>query len=111
MGVRLIHLVTSNRMEVLRQTLVELLREPVGGPLDEELVIVPNRGLGRWLAMGLAEDQGICAQTRMDFPRRLITKILDSALGPETAQEAYQPEAMRWALYQLIPQWLASRLT
>ncbi len=94
-------------MDVLRQTLVELLREPVGGPLDHELVIVPNRGLGRWLEMGLAADQGICAQTRLAFPRRLICQILDSALGPDRAQDAYQPEAMAWALYGLIPRWLA----
>ena len=93
-------------MEVLRQTLIELLRQPVGGPFDEEVVIVPNRGLGRWLEMGLATDQGICAQTRMDFPRRLVSQILDSAFGTEPAQDAYQPEAMRWALYQIIPKWL-----
>ncbi len=102
----LIHIVSSNRMEVLRQTLIELLRQPVGGPFDEEIVIVPNRGLGRWLEMGLATDQGICAQTRMDFPRRLVSQILDSAFGTEPAQDAYQPEAMRWALYQIIPKWL-----
>lgn len=100
------HLITSNRMELLRETLVRLLREPVGGPLDEELIIVPNRGLGRWLEMGLATDHGICAQTRVDFPRRLVRQILDSALGEDPRQDGYQPAAMAWLLYAAIPDML-----
>jgi exodeoxyribonuclease V gamma subunit len=46
-----LNLYTSNRMEVLVDTLANALREPLTSAFMQEVIVVQSRGMQRWLSM------------------------------------------------------------
>ena len=57
----------SNRLELLADRLAERLREPCGGPLLPEIIVVQSNGMARWLSLHLAQRLGICARYGSPF--------------------------------------------
>jgi exodeoxyribonuclease V gamma subunit len=58
----------SNRFEGLRELLVEWLRSDPLAPLENEVVLVQNRGMGQWLKMALAEPEALGIAAAIDTP-------------------------------------------
>ena len=56
-----VNIVTGNRLEDLFANLAEqLVRAPLG-PMETETILVPGKGIARWLELRLAEQIGIAA--------------------------------------------------
>ncbi len=53
-------------MELLAARPAKTLRKPFSDPLQNDIVIVQNLGMERWVSMQLALRHGICANVR--FP-------------------------------------------
>ena len=96
---RLIH---SNALEVLAGVLAHQLRTPVGDWLQPEVVLVPQRGMQRWLQQTLAQHGGICANLRFLTPGEFVEQALDANLGPAPVAERLRPEVLRWQLLQRL---------
>ena len=66
-----VHLHRGTSTTVLAEELAELLAEPPDDPFAEELVVVPAKGVERWLTQRLSHhlgaergDDGVCAGVR-----------------------------------------------
>ncbi len=97
----------GNRLEDLRQLLIEhVRRHPLPG-LSPEWVVVQSNGMKQWLEQGLAgpDGLGICAATRMVFPAEMLWNAYRTVLGPDRVP-AHMPldrEHMVWRLMRLLP--------
>jgi len=63
-----LHLHRAPRADLLADALADVLREPLSDPFASDLVLVPARGIERWLSQRLSHrlglsvgDDGVCA--------------------------------------------------
>ena len=99
-----LHLHRAERTSLLADGLGQLLATPLPDPFAEELVIVPAKGVERWLSQrlshilgrGIAQD-GVCAGIAFRNPRSLIAEITGTA-----DDDPWSPDAMVWPLLEVI---------
>ena len=94
---------TSNRMEILADQLAEILRAPLGSPLDGEIIVVQSRGMERWLSMQLADRHGICANIIFPFPNTFVAGIMQRVFPHAPESQAFDPEIMSWRIMKYLP--------
>lgn len=93
------------RTDALADRLGELLATPLDDPFAEEVVVVPARGVERWLTQRLSHrlgagtrgGDGVCAGVRFLSPRSLVSLLL----GRET-DDPWDPERLVWPLLATI---------
>jgi len=93
------------RTDQLADALGELLAAPGGDPFDTELVVVPAKGVERWLAQRLSNrlgagprgGDGVCAGVDFVSPGSLISLLL----GRER-DDVWQPDRLVWPLLEVI---------
>ncbi len=81
-----------------------LLSDPLDDPFAEELVIVPAKGIERWLSqrlshiLGRGEDNdGVCAGISFRNPHSLVAEITGTV-----DDDPWSPDAMVWPLLDVI---------
>ena len=94
----MLHLFQSNRLETLLEQLAAEVAHPQSKPLASETIIVQNKGMGRWISMGLASKQGICANVRFPLPAATLWELLRGVIGELPLRSAFCPEAMAFRL-------------
>ena len=97
------------RSDQLAEGLAELLREPLPDPFAQELVLVPARGVERWLSQRLSHrlgpsqgrDDGVCAGVRFRSPASLVSELV---IGGDGAHEddPWSPDALVWPLLSVV---------
>lgn len=100
-----LHLHRAERTDSLADALGALLAEPQADPFAEELVLVPARGVERWLSQrlshvlgtGPAGGDGVCAGVAFRSPASLIAEITRTV-----DEDPWSPEAMTWPLLEVI---------
>ncbi len=100
-----LHLHRAERTDLLAEGLGALLAEPLPDPFAEELVLVPARGVERWLSqrlshrLGSAPDRGdgVCAGVSFRSPASLIAEITGTL-----DDDPWSPDAMTWPLLEVI---------
>ncbi len=101
----------GNRLEDLRQLMIEHVRRfPLPG-LSPEWVVVQSNGMKQWLEQGLAGPQGlgVCAATRMVFPAEMLWHAYRTVLGADQVPQ-HMPldrEHLVWRLMRVLPEVLA----
>ena len=79
-----LHVHRAERTDLLADGLASLLAEPLPDPFAEELVLVPARGVERWLSQRLSHrlgrrpqggGDGVCAGVVFRSPASLIAEI------------------------------------
>jgi exodeoxyribonuclease V gamma subunit len=103
-----IHLHRAGRTDLLADGLGALLAHPPPDPFAEELVLVPARGVERWLSQRLSQvlgcrpgdGDGVCAGVTFRSPASLISEI--SAITCTADTDPWSPEAMTWPLLEVI---------
>lgn len=109
-----LHIHRAERTDLLADGLGALLSDPLPDPFAEELVIVPAKGVERWLGQRLshalgrgAGDDGVCAGIAFRNPRSLIAELLElttaagQIVGTADA-DPWSPDAMVWPLMEVI---------
>ena len=98
------HLHRAERTDLLADGLGQLLSTPLPDPFAEELVIVPAKGVERWLSQRLshilgrgAGSDGVCAGISFRNPHSLIAEITGT-----TDDDPWSPDAMVWPLLEVI---------
>jgi exodeoxyribonuclease V gamma subunit len=102
----MLYLYQSNRLEVLAKILAAQLTEDPPPPLSAERLVVPHQGMARWLALRLAEENGICADVDFALPAGFIWQILGGLVEAQPEENRFDPEIMTWSLLQRIPDYL-----
>jgi exodeoxyribonuclease V gamma subunit len=105
-------LLQSNRLEVLRQLLIDWLKTNPLAPLENETVLVQSNGMAQWLKLGLASARtpsggglGIAAAVETLFPARLQWQCYRAILGADKVpQDApLDKNLLVWRLMRLLP--------
>ena len=89
---------------MLADGLAGLLADPLSDPFSEEVVVVPARGVERWLSQRLSHrlgasagaEDGLCAGVRFMAPRSLVALLLGSE------EEDPWDQAMAWPLLEVL---------
>lgn len=99
-----LHLRRAADTAELADALADLLATPLDDPLAEEVVVVPEHGIERWLAQRLshrlgatAGDDGVCAGIRFVRPASLVTMLT----GRED-DDPWLPAQLVWPLLAVI---------
>ncbi len=93
------------RTDLLADGLAELLAVPVGDPFEREVVVVPARGVERWLTQRLSHrlgtgslgGDGVCAGVRFLTPTSLIALLLG-----RDRDDPWAPDRLVWPLLEVI---------
>ena len=94
-----------NRMEKLAEKLAETIRNPLPGVFDTKIIIVHSKGMQRWIALKLAEINGICANIDFPFPNAFVDDCFHKIIpGLPEEQLPYKPEVMTWQIMRLFDQ-------
>jgi len=96
-----LHLFTSNRLEKLVDLLAENLRKHPLPPLSEEVVLVQNKGMQRWINLEIANRNGICANMSYPFPRTFVYEQMRT-LFDLTTDSLFDKETMTWFIMKEI---------
>ena len=99
------HVHRAERADTLVVGLADVLAKPAGDPFDEELVIVPARGVERWLGQQLGHrlgvsagrEDGVCAGVRFTSPRSLMAELLGTK-----DDDPWDPDRLVWPLLDVI---------
>ena len=103
-----LNLYTSNRMEVLVDSLATTLEKPLGSPFTREVIVVQSRGMQRWLSMELAGRFGVWANGDYPFPNAMVQELIKKLL-PETPESpVFAPKVMSWRIMDMLPELLES---
>ncbi len=99
-----LHLHRAERTDLLADGLGALLSQPLPDPFASELILVPARGVERWLSQRLshvlgrgAGADGVCAGVEFRNPRSLIAEITGTA-----DDDPWAPDTMVWPLLEVI---------
>jgi len=103
-----LHLHRAARTDLLADGLGTLLADPLPDPFAQELVLVPARGVERWLSQRLSHllgrrpgsGDGVCAGVAFRSPGSLIAEI--SGITGTTDADPWSPEALAWPLLEVI---------
>lgn len=113
-----LHLHRAERTDALADGLGELLAVPQPDPFAEELILVPARGVERWLSqrlshvLGRGDDfDGVCAGVKFRSPASLVAELTGVGRGSEA--DRWSPGPMTWPLLEVIDSslgepWLAT---
>ena len=110
-----VHLHRAPRTDQLADALGDLLSVPLDDPFASEVVVVPAKGVERWLTQRLSHrlgagpsGDGVCAGVRFLQPRSLVSLLL----GRER-DDAWDPDRLVWPVLAVIDDhldepWLAT---
>ena len=104
-----LHLHTAERTDALADGLAELLVTPLPDPFAREVVVVPARGVERWLTQRLSHrlgvgargGDGVCAGIDFVTPHSLVSMLLD-----RDAEDPWSPDRLAWPLLAVIDECL-----
>ncbi|MCW2712260.1 MAG: recC, partial [Marmoricola sp.] len=93
------------RADHLVDGLARLLRAPLEDPFAQELVLVPARGVERWLSQTLSHrlgqgegrDDGVCAGVEFRSPASLVAEITGTR-----EDDPWSPDAVVWPLLEVV---------
>ena len=76
----MLYLHQSNQLERLAHHFAALQRIDPLPPFQDEVVVVQNSGMGRWLSLQAAKVNGIAANARYLFPAEIMWEMLRAVL-------------------------------
>ncbi len=89
---------TSSRIEALVDALCRVVSEPLASPFTAETIVVPSRAMGDWLALRLAEKQGIWAN-----PKFVTLEAFVAELAGGAGEDAFDRDTLTWTIAALLP--------
>ncbi|MDQ6686218.1 MAG: exodeoxyribonuclease V subunit gamma, partial [Actinomycetota bacterium] len=100
-----LHLHRADRTDRLADGLAQLLVTPLADPFAEEYVVVPAKGVERWLTQRLSHHlgvgprggDGVCAGVRFANPRSLVALLTGTELT-----DPWDPDRMVWPLLKVV---------
>jgi exodeoxyribonuclease V gamma subunit len=106
-----LHLHAAERIDALADGLADLLATPLPDPFAREAVVVPARGVERWLTQRLSHrlgvsgrgGDGVCAGVDFLTPHSLVAMVL----GRER-DDAWHPDRLVWPLLEVIDEALGT---
>ena len=93
----------SNDLEVLKELLLNEIRQNPPGVFESEQILVQSQGMAHWLKLQLADGLGVAAQVDFPLPSAYVWKVFNT-LKPELPERShFEKQAMAWKLMRLLP--------
>jgi exodeoxyribonuclease V gamma subunit len=97
------------RADHLVPGLAALLGDPLEDPFAQELVLVPARGVERWLSQRLSHrlggaegrEDGVCAGVQFRSPGSLVAELVIGGAGTRE-DDPWSPDALVWPLLSVV---------
>lgn len=95
----------GNRMEILVEQLAQTIRQPLDNIFNPEIIIVHSKGMQRWIALKLAEINGVCANVEFPFPNAFVDACFAKIFSdPPEERAPHDPAVMTWRIMRLLDQ-------
>ncbi|TGG96067.1 exodeoxyribonuclease V subunit gamma [Natronospirillum operosum] len=104
--------IQGNRLEALRQLLVDWTRRQPLTPLENEMILVQSNGIAQWLKLALAADTeqgglGVAAALDVRLPGRYLWQAYRAVLGDALPERSpYDKSPLTWRIMRLLPELL-----
>lgn len=72
-------------------------------PLAMDTLLAPNQGIGRWLAIQLAESEGIAANLDIKLPGGWIWELLREIEPAAPRGQHFEADCLPWHIYAALP--------
>ena len=102
--------VQGNRLETLRDLVLEWVRAHPVAPLEDEVVLVQSHGVAQWLKLAMAREAGagglgIAAAVRTLLPQRFVWQAYREVLGAGAVPRVspFDADRLQWRLMRLLP--------
>ncbi len=95
----MLHLVKSNRMELLIQALAEVTAQGSPDPFVPEWICIQSRGMKQWISLELAKIRGISARLNFLFPGDLVQHFM-AQRHPD--RSVLDMDVLAWAVYACL---------
>lgn len=100
----MLYLHQSNHLEILAKNFSELCQnQPLENAFASETIVVQSRGMGRFLNLFLAKEQGIAANLNLILPASFTWQLMQSVLPGIPKQSVFAPEPLSWQIFTLLP--------
>ena len=84
----------SNDLEVLKELLLNEIRQNPPGVFESEQILVQSQGMAHWLKLQLADGLGVAAQVDFPLPSAYVWKVFNT-LKPELPERShFEKQAM-----------------
>lgn len=104
----MLHLVQSNKMEVLEKQLIALLAEKSESQtafniLQQNTILVQSPGMAQWLKLQIASSLGIAANIEFPLPSSFIWQQYQTYIADLPNTSAFNKSNMAWKLMHILP--------
>lgn len=107
-------IIQGNRLDDLRNLVVNVMRHYPLAPLENEIALVQSNGIAQWLKLALAEDPqddelggcGIAAAIEVQLPGSFMWQLYRRVLGRDEIPEVslLDKAPLTWRLMRLLPE-------
>jgi exodeoxyribonuclease V gamma subunit len=89
-------------MELLVEALAGTVAAPLDSPLATEMIVVPNRGMARWLSMQLADRLGVWGNTEFLFPDHFANDLFRRVFPDLPRHTVFDREVLPWKIMSVL---------
>jgi exodeoxyribonuclease V gamma subunit len=97
-----LHIVFSNRMEILEKVLLEELARVPADPFEPQHVVVPGTAISRHLQLAIARNMGVCANVKFDYLGSWLWKLAKIVDVKVPDRSPVDPEVMVWLILRIL---------
>lgn len=95
--------IQSNRLENLVGRLAEdLERNPLSQALTEELVVIQDAAIGKWVTLRIAQKTGVCANMRYLTPGQFIWEMYRRVLDELPEESLFDTDTLQWRVFRTL---------
>lgn len=98
----MLNLYQSNMLDALLHLYLEV-RQPAADPLVPETLLVPSKGMQRWLQLALARRQGIAANIDFQLPAAFVWRLITRVFPGLPRRSGFDPEVLAWRVLAALP--------
>lgn len=95
----MLHIHHSNRLELLRDSLLQWLGGADADVFTAEQIIVPGAALRRWLSLGLADARGICANVHFGFLAQWLWRRIARVVPGVDDESPFAAAVLAWRVH------------
>lgn len=100
-----LHLIRSNKVEFLFDSLSSQLGSKHLSPFESEWLVTQNPGMTKWLSLQLSDTFGVWANDQIYFPKRLLERSFYLMFGNKGKSAGkWNRESMALGLYEIFAQ-------
>ena len=92
----------SNRIETLRDAVVDAIGAVPDSPFSAQQIVVPSTAMRRYLTLAIAERHGICANVDWVYLAEWLWQQIARVVPTVAVESPFAAGALTWRIYQIL---------